>query len=171
MNELHWYIAYTRSCQDKNVAAALSARGYEVFVPIRKEVRQWSDRKKVVDRLLIPHMVFVRCTELERRNSASEIPYITRYLTEKPGSYKAAIVPDSQMDAFMAMVASAGGEVALIDRPLSPGDLVRVKHGALEGKVAELVKVEGKDCLAVRLPILGSACVQIDRNSVELITK
>jgi transcription antitermination factor NusG len=116
-------------------------------------------------------MVFVRCTELERRNSVSEIPYITRYLTEKPGSYKAAIVPDSQMDAFIAMVASAGGEVALIDRPLSPGDLVRVKHGALEGKVAELVKVEGKDCLAVRLPILGAACVQIDRNSVELITK
>lgn len=171
MNELHWYIAYTRSCQDKNVAAALSARGYEVFVPIRKEVRQWSDRKKVVDRLLIPHMVFVRCTELERRSSVSEIPYITRYLTEKPGSYKAAIVPDSQMDAFMAMVASDGGEVALIDRPLSPGDLVRVKHGALEGKVAELVKVEGKDCLAVRLSILGAACVQIDRNSVELITK
>ena len=171
MNELHWYIAYTRSCQDKNVAAALSARGYEVFVPIRKEVRQWSDRKKVVDRLLIPHMVFVRCTELERRNSVSEIPYITRYLTEKPGNYKAAIVPDYQMDAFMAMVASAGGEVALIDHPLSPGDLVRVKHGALEGKVAELVKVEGKDCLAVRLPILGAACVQIDRNSVELITK
>lgn len=171
MNERHWYIAYTRSCQDKNVAAALSARGYEVFVPLRKEVRQWSDRKKVVDRLLIPRMVFVRCTELERRNSASDIPYITRYLTEKPGSYKAAIVPDQQMDAFMAMVASVGGEVTVIDRPLSPGDLVRVKHGALEGKVAELVKVEGRDCLAVRLPILGAACVQIDRNSVELITK
>ena len=171
MNELHWYIAYTRSCQDKNVAAALSARGYEVFVPIRKEVRQWSDRKKVVDRLLIPHMVFVRCTELERRNSASEIPYITRYLTEKPGSYKAAIVPDSQMDTFISMVDSFNGEVTVVDRALRPGDMVIVKRGALEGKIAELVEIEGKDCLAVRLPMLGAACVQIDRNSVELIKK
>ena len=171
MNERHWYIAYTRSCQDRNVAAALSARGYEVFVPVKKEVRQWSDRKKVVDRLLIPRTVFVRCTELERRNSTADIPYLTHYLTEKPGSYKAAIVPDSQMETFIAMVDSFNGEVTLTDRPLRPGDFVKVKEGALAGKVAELIRVEGKDMLAVRLPLLGTACVQIDRNSVELIKK
>lgn len=171
MNELHWYIACTRSCQDRNVAVALSARGLQTYVAIRREVRQWSDRKKLVDRLLIPRIVFVRCTEEERRNSLSEIPYLTHYLSEKPGSYKPAVVPDSQMEDFIAMVGSVNGEVTLTDRPLRPGDMVRVKTGALEGRIVELVSIDGKDCLAVRLPLLGAACIQIDRNSVELLQK
>ena len=171
MNDQHWYIACTRSCQDRNVASALSARGLEVFVAVRREVRQWSDRKKVVDRLLIPHIVFVRCTEAERRSSLADIPYLTRFLSEKPGSYKPAVVPDSQMDDFIAMVDSANGEVRVTDGGLQPGDMVRVKEGALEGRVVELVRLDGKDCLAVRLPILGAACIQIDRKSVELLKK
>ena len=171
MNERNWYIACTRSCQDRNVAQALSARGYEVYVAIRREVRQWSDRKKVVDRLLIPRSVFVRCTESERRNSLAEIPYLTHYLTEVPGTYKPAIVPDKQMNDFIAMVDSTNGNVTVTDRELRPGDMVRVTEGALEGRVVELVSVDGKDCLAVRLPILGTACIQIDRKSVELLKK
>lgn len=171
MNEQHWYIAHTRSCQDKNVAQALSARGYGVFVAVRREVRQWSDRRKVVETLLIPRTVFVRCTELERINSLKEIPYLTHYLSESPGSYKPAKVPDRQMDDFIAMVESANGEVTVTDRSLKPGDMVRVKDGVLEGRVVELVRVDGKDCLAVRLPLLGTACVQIDRKSVELLEK
>ena len=49
--------------------------------------------------------------------------------------------------------------------------MVRVKSGVLEGRVVELVSLDGRDCLAVRLPILGAACIQIDRKSVELIKK
>ena len=171
MNEQHWYIAFTRSCQDKNVAAALSARGYEVFVAVRRELRQWSDRKKVVDRLLIPRVVFVRCTEQERRRSLDEIPYLTCYLSETPGTYKAAKVPDDQMETFIRMVDSANGEITVTDRQLRPGDLVKVKEGALAGRVVELVSVDGQDCLAVRLSLLGTACIQIDRKSVELLKK
>ena len=171
MNELHWYIACTRSCQDKNVAAALSAKGYEVYVPVRREVRQWSDRKKVVESLLTPRIVFVRCTELDRRRSVEEIPYLTHYLSEYPGKGKPARVPDDQMSAFMAMVDSVNGEVMVLNRQLRPGDMVRVKEGALEGRIVELVKVDGRDCLAVRLPLLGTACIQIERKSVELLDK
>ena len=171
MNELHWYIACTRSCQDKNVAAALSAKGYEVYVPVRREVRQWSDRKKVVESLLTPRIVFVRCTELDRRRSVEEIPYLTHYLSEYPGTGKPARVPDDQMSAFMAMVDSVNGEVTVLNRQLRPGDMVRVKEGALEGRIVELVNVDGRDCLAVRLPLLGTACIQIERKSVELLDK
>lgn len=171
MNELHWYIACTRSCQDRNVAEALSAKGYEVYVPVRREIRQWSDRKKVVESLLTPRFVFVRCTELNRRRSLEEIPYLTRYLSEYPGTGKAARVPDDQMSAFIAMVDRANGQVTLVNRQLRPGDMVRVKEGALEGRVVELVNVDGRDCLAVRLPLLGTACIQIDRKSVELLEK
>lgn len=171
MNELHWYIACTRSCQDRTVAEALNARGLQTFMAVRREVRQWSDRKKVVDRLLIPRIVFVRCDEQERKKAVSEIPYLTHFLSEKPGPYTPAVVPDAQMAAFIEMVSKVNGEVTITDRPLRAGDMVRVKEGALAGRVVELVSVDGKDCLAVRLPLLGAACIQIDRNSVELIKK
>ncbi|MBO4469913.1 MAG: UpxY family transcription antiterminator [Bacteroidales bacterium] len=171
MNDLHWYIACTRSCQDRIVANALSARGLEVFVAVRREVRQWSDRKKVVDRLLIPRTVFVRCTELERRSALADIPYLTHFLPESPGSGKVATIPDKQMDDFIAMVDAANGEVTITGTTLRPGDMVRVTEGALEGRTVELVNLDGKDCIAVRLPLLGAACIQIDRKSVELLKK
>ncbi|MBO4466432.1 MAG: UpxY family transcription antiterminator [Bacteroidales bacterium] len=171
MNELHWYIARTRSCQDKKVAEALSAMGYEVYVAVRREVRQWSDRKKVADRLLIPRTVFVHCTDQDRRKALIDVRYITHFLTQSPGSYKIAVVPDKQMEDFIAMVDSANGEVTVTERQLRPGDMVRVKDGALEGRIVELVSVDGKDCLVVRLPLLGTACIQIDRKSVELLKK
>lgn len=171
MNEQHWYIACTRSCQDKNVAAALSAKGYEVFVAVRREIRQWSDRKKLVETLLIPRIVFVRCTEKERLLSLDEIPYLTCYLPDRAGTHKAARVPDDQMETFIRMVDSMNGEVTVTDRPLRPGDMVRVTEGALAGRVAELVSVDGQDCLAVRLSLLGTACIQISRKSVELLKK
>ena len=171
MNDLHWYIGCTRSCQDKRVAEATRKRGYEVFVAQRREVHQWSDRKKVVDRLLIPRMIFVRCPEQALGDLLRQIPYLTGFLSDKADGGKRAVVPDSQMDTFIAVVDAENETITFVERQLRPGDTVRVKYGALEGRVVELVSIDGRDCLAVRLPILGAACVQIDRNSVELLKK
>ena len=170
MIESHWFIAYTRSCQEKNVAAALEARGLKTYVPIRKVIRQWSDRKKVVDQILVPRIVFVHCTEKERRQSFGKVFYLVRYLTDFPGSAKPARVPEQQMRDFIAMVTGSPSEVTLTDRPLQPGDMVLIKEGPFEGRVVELVNLDGKHYVAVRLPVLGAAITKIDIDSVERVS-
>ena len=63
---LYWFVAYVRSCQERRVADLLAAQGFEAYVPIQKERHKWSDRFKIVDRLVLPRMVFIHTTKALR---------------------------------------------------------------------------------------------------------
>ena len=60
MVDLKWYVMYTTSRSEKKVADRLAERGWEVYLPIVEELRQWSDRKKKVQRPLFNAYVFVK---------------------------------------------------------------------------------------------------------------
>jgi len=55
-----WFAVHTRSKCEKKVATQLSEREINCFLPTVKEVRLWSDRRKVIDQPLFPGYVFVR---------------------------------------------------------------------------------------------------------------
>jgi transcriptional antiterminator RfaH len=55
-----WFIVYTRSRQEKKVASLYDYEGIEYFIPSIKERRKWSDRVKIVDRILFTSYVFVK---------------------------------------------------------------------------------------------------------------
>ena len=164
-NDRRWYVARVRSCQEKNVAASLAASGVEAYLPARREVHRWSDRRKVVEVLLIPRFVFVRCTEAERRSALAADPRISGFLSSEG---KPSVVRDLEMDAFRRMVDS-GGSVKVSAGELAPGDRVRVMDGPLAGLECELVSVSGGRCLAVRLGLLGTATMDLDLETVEKI--
>ena len=52
-----WYVALVRMHHEKKVAERLDKIGIENFVPVQQEVHQWSDRRKVVESVLLPMMV------------------------------------------------------------------------------------------------------------------
>lgn len=56
----NWYVFYTKSRQEKKVRDLLLQDGYEVFLPMHKIMRQWSDRKKKIDVPLFNSYIFVR---------------------------------------------------------------------------------------------------------------
>lgn len=58
----------------KKTAERLKAMGVEYYLPIQSEIRQWSDRRKRVDRLVIPMMI--SCMSLRRNAPAA---YLTSY--------------------------------------------------------------------------------------------
>lgn len=57
-----WYVFYTKSRQEKKVKLLLEKSGFEVFLPLQKVMRQWSDRKKRVEVPLFNSYIFVRDT-------------------------------------------------------------------------------------------------------------
>ena len=57
-----WYVFYCRSRSEKKVLELLLKEGYTALLPMVKELRQWSDRKKIVIVPLIPGYVFINCT-------------------------------------------------------------------------------------------------------------
>ncbi|MFM8963419.1 MAG: transcription termination/antitermination NusG family protein, partial [Sphingomonadales bacterium] len=62
---LKWFVVYTKTLTEKKVAERLRQMGWEVYLPLYTTIRQWSDRKKKLERPLIISVVFVRCTEPE----------------------------------------------------------------------------------------------------------
>ena len=64
--KLNWYVGFTRSCQEKKVAEAMQILGVEHYLPIQKVQRVWRDRLKVIDKMVIPRMVFVHTYEEKR---------------------------------------------------------------------------------------------------------
>ena len=158
-------MARVRSCQEKNVAAGLASRGTEYYLPVRREVRRWSDRRKLVDALVLPRFIFLHCTNKERLEALAAEPRISGFLSLEGVP---SVVRDVEMDAFRRMVEQGGG-VSVTQQPLAPGDRVRVLDGPLTGLECELVSVGGGRCLAVRLGLLGTATMDLDIQTVEKI--
>ena len=162
----HWYVGCVRSCQEKNVARSLDRLGVEYYLPLRRELHRWSDRNKVVERLLLPRFIFIHCPDRQRAALMAEEPRIWRFLS---ADAKAEIVRDSEMEAFREMVEKGGGSVQVRGEAPAPGDRVRVMSGPLAGMECELVSVAGGRCLAVRLGSLGTATMDLDILTVEKI--
>ena len=64
--------------------------GIENFLPVQQEYHQWSDRKKLVERVLLPMMVFVRVNLREQREVLN-LSSVSRYMVLRGESTPAAL--------------------------------------------------------------------------------
>ena len=160
-----WLVAYVQSCLEKKTAQRLAAMGIECYLPVQSEIRQWSDRRKRVDCLVIPMMIFVHVTPQERPLPLS-LQAVSRYMVLR-GESTPAVIPDEQMDRFRFMLAYSPEAVEMCSAPLAPVDAVKVIKGPLAGLEGELITVNGKSKVAVRLDMLGCAHVDVPIGFVE----
>ena len=167
-DKLHWYVIYTKACQEKTVAGHLAKCGIEYYLAIQKEKHKWSDRYKIVDRLVIPRVIFLHTTFADRLRPLKDWPGLYRFLTEN-GPYTPAVVPDREMEIFRMMVEKSATPVTLSDPPLQPGTKIRVKKGPLSGMEAELIEINSRHHALVRLGKLGAASAEIAMEDIEPI--
>ncbi|RNC64737.1 UpxY family transcription antiterminator [Proteiniphilum sp. X52] len=167
MAEKRWLAAYVKMHHEKRVRDRLTAMGVENFLPVQEEMRQWSDRKKKVERVLIPMMIFVNVDTEEQRSVIAE-PSILRYLTLR-GEHAPTEIPAEQMERFRFMLDHSDSAVSFSAGDLQPGEKVRVIKGPLAGLEGDLITVEGKSKIAIRIHQLGCAEVEMSVSLVEKI--
>ncbi|WP_313382284.1 UpxY family transcription antiterminator [Proteiniphilum saccharofermentans] len=168
MAEKRWLAAYVKMHHEKRVRDRLTAMGIENFLPVQEEVRQWSDRRKKVERVLISMMIFVHVDPEEQRTVITH-PSILRYLTLR-GEHSPSEIPQKQMERFRFMLDHSESAVNFTADDLRPGEKVRVIKGSLAGIEGELITMEGKTKIAIRIQQLGCAEVEINASMVEKIT-
>src|SRR5437016_2626583 len=59
-----WYLIYTKPRQENKVAGQLAEKKIEFLLPRSKTLRQWHDRKKIIDMPLFPSYIFVHINSL-----------------------------------------------------------------------------------------------------------
>ena len=165
--ERKWYVAYVRLFHERKTAEKLAAMGIESFVPVREEIHQWSQRKKKVMRVLIPQMIFIHATPKERLEALT-LASISHYMVLR-GEHTPAVIPDRQMQQFMFMVDYSEETIEMYNSPLQPGQSIKVIKGPLAGMEGELMEIEGKSKVIVRLDLLGCAGVDMPIGFVDAI--
>ena len=172
----NWFVAVVKNNTEKAVLERMLKLGYECYVPIQKEIRIWRNGKRaIVDRVVIPSLVFIHCTEAVRREVVS-LPFIIRFLTNRAGSSPEglnkplAIIPDSQIRTLQFMVGNSDTPVTFTPCIYRQGDKIRVIRGNHKGLEGEVQVVDDRHSeLAVVIGLLGSAKLTIDTVDVELI--
>jgi len=134
-----WYILTVKSGNEIKVSEKLAEINTEVYCPLTKEIRAWSDRKKKVNVPLFKSYIFVRLKEAERR-SVFLIPGVLRYLfwLGKP-----AVVRDEEMETLRKWLSDENVEELTLSK-LVPGESVVIKHGLLKDKNAVVQEVGKK---------------------------
>ena len=164
-----WIALYTRPRSEKKVRAYLDSKGIENYLPVQKQLRQWSDRKKMVEVAVIPMVIFVA----EDQYTPEIIHYslIIKPLTSKIGeSVKPAAIPDWQIERLKFMLGQSEYPVAFDPGILRINDKVRVVRGPLKGLTGEIISCDDKFVeLAVPIGISGAARLNIEKINLEAL--
>lgn len=160
-----WYAVYTSSRAEKKVKERLDQAGIENYLPLRTEVRMWSDRKKKVSLPLISGYIFVKVEE-EQFISVLNVPGVVAFLKEKG---KAVSIPDKQIEQLRFFEDNAEEPVEISFEEIPVGSLVKVVRGKLIGFEGELVEISNKYKIVVRLEHLGCALATVSASCIEKV--
>ena len=163
----NWLAAYVKMHHEKKVQERLTALGIQSFLPIHTVVRQWSDRKKKVDRVLISMLIFVY-VDTHQQLQVLQDPSVLRYMVLR-GEHTPAVIPKHQMDSFRFMVEQSPAPVNFDNASMQLGQEVRVVKGPLAGLTGTLVNIKGKSSIAIEVDRVGWATVEIDASWVEKV--
>lgn len=141
-----WYAVYTHPRAEKQVRERLEETGIEVFLPLQKTFRVWSDRKKLVEKPLLSSYVFVRV-------SPGCFPKV--YQTQGVVKFisfegQPASIPQKQIDNLRLLI-NSDAEIEISSEKFEPGDCVEVMSGALLGLTGELIKIGSHKRVVIRL--------------------
>ena len=118
-----WYAVHTRHQHEKNVARALTGKGFEVLLPLYTAVHRWKDRDKQLSLPLFPCYVFLH-NLFERWHSILTTPAVHGVLGF---GGKRSMIPCSEIEAVRRM---AGSPLKTEPHPfLNCGDRVRLRAG------------------------------------------
>lgn len=210
--EVHWYAArvtgqHERKIVDKlnfsEVAAVKKRNGeyvtkyplpavkeifeanpyFEAFVPIKKEVHVWSDRKRTVEVVQTPGVIFIR-TCLRDRYKIYEAcrPHLQGFICH-PGEKVPEAISDAAMQSFIALTQESESIELADASTFKTGDKIRMLDGALKGRVFWVVaakdpkKANGDQELTIRIElnsslfydsrIKSSRVIKVDANAVD----
>lgn len=166
-----WIAVYTRPNCERKVAQHLSKEAIETFIPTQIVVKQWSDRKKKVNALVIPMIVFVRVIKSINniRSLRSFSPLIHRPIYNS-GSNTPAIIPDEQIERLKFMLDNASSPITFDSQTIKVGNSVRVSRGPLMGLVGNVTRVNKAQVrFLIVMESLGTIGVDIDPNDLEVL--
>ena len=149
-----WYPVYTHPRAEKKACQALINKGVETYLPLHRQLKQWSDRKKWVEEPFIKSYLFVHINQ-HQQTEVLMTQGVSRFIYF---SGKIASMPDRQIDELKLVMASPF-DLEITEEDLQPGEKVMIKAGPLKGLKGEIISYRSQKQLALRLENLGYSII------------
>jgi transcriptional antiterminator RfaH len=157
VTQKNWYALYTKSRAEKKLHAQLCDKSITSFLPLRKELKLWSDRKKWIDQPLIPSYLFVQVNAFDHFDVLNT-PGAVRYISFEG---KPAAIPEKQIINLQKLIDANPNNIEVEYGHVRRGDRVEVTKGALRGVVGEVVQLNGRYRLLLRFDSI-QCCVHAE---------
>ena len=149
-NEYKWYAVYTLLHHEKKVEELLKDKNIEVFLPKRKTLRMWSDRKKWIEEPLFSPYVFVYISNKEYFK-VLQTPSVKNYICVEG---KAAPIKDMEIMLIKTLV-NEPVAYEVINTNFRVSQKVRITEGPFRGITGVVFKEKGKTKFLVRIEQLN----------------
>jgi transcription antitermination factor NusG len=159
----NWYAVYTKSRAEKKLHSELCSKNITSFLPIKKEIKQWSDRKKWVEQPLLPSYLFVKISTADHFNVLNT-PGAVRYVSFEG---KPAPIPEKQIIFLQTLLSGRPSGIEVDYSHIEPGMFVEVVSGPLKGVAGEVMQLNGKYRLLLRFESIR-CCVHAEISMSEV---
>jgi transcriptional antiterminator RfaH len=159
-----WYPVCTNPRAEKKAYQALISKGICSYLPLQRQLKKWSDRKKWVEEPIIRSYLFVYIREIDQAEVLMT-KGVSRFIYF---SGKIAAMPERQMDDLKLIMGSSY-KLEITEEHLQPGEKIIIKAGTLKGMIGEIISYRSQKQLSLKLDALG--CSIIIYAGVELIDR
>lgn len=146
-----WYAVYTKTNGEKNIAKTLEQSGIECYLPLRKTLKQWSDRKKWIHEPLFKGYVFVLVSNNEFFDVLN-IPGVFYYVSF---GGRAQQIPEYEIQNVRTFIDNQDMDIILTREMIEKGTKAEILAGPLKGVKGEIVKICGKSRIVIRVESMG----------------
>ncbi len=150
-NKQYWFAAYTKARHEKSVAERLQQQDIEIFLPVIREKKRWTDRTKEIITPLIKSYLFVN---IEPKNLLYVLQTYGVCSVVKIGG-KYTKIPEYQISALKKALEE---RVSLTpEKYFHKGELVQVLTGPLKGKMGRIINIQVKTKLLLNIDTINYA--------------
>ncbi|KUK55966.1 MAG: NusG antitermination factor [Marinimicrobia bacterium 46_47] len=160
-----WFPVHVRGRHEKTICNELTKQGYEVYLPLIKRRRRWSDRYKIIELPLFPGYLFIY---MDRRLKyyVLEVPGVQGFITFQG---EMAHIPDFQID-FIHRMLERPETFEVVNKVIKTGHKVRVLSGPFIGMKGIVKDIKNKSRMYVNIDhIQHTLCIEVSEYDLELI--
>ncbi|CAN5121595.1 UpxY family transcription antiterminator [soil metagenome] len=146
-----WYALYVNVRHEKKVVEKMMEKGIECYVPILKKMSQWSDRKKLVEKPLIPGYVFV-CLRKEEMDQPRYINGVLNYIRFNG---KPAAIRSEEIEGLKYFIENGFSVEEINEEEFQVGDKVKFKLSGFKEYIAVIEKFQGDNFAIISFEGVG----------------
>ena len=153
-NAKNWYVLYVKSRKEKVANDALMEAGFKTYLPLKKELRTWSQRKKWVEEPIFKSYVFVKI----RKNELYDVTKVDQVVTYVRFAGEPAIVREKHLLLVKKMLINETS-FEVQQGTIVVGKEISIKTGPFKGFSGIIKEIRGRKKFVVQLSSMGTKLV------------